>query len=157
MNIKQWYTSQTPREQLIVALTALVAIGGLLYVFVIDPLIQGIGDRQNSITAMQKDLDWMQQQSGAVGPGGVTCRPGNKQTYLLLDEAIKQAKISSPERVTPDGDSGARATFNNVEFNELLTVFGKLKDENCIALKTINMSRKDAGEVSVRLSLAVQE
>ena len=55
--------------------------------------------------------------------------------------------------MTPDGDQGARAQFSNVEFDKLLRVLGGLEQTYGLAVKTINLSRKDAGQVSARLSL----
>ena len=155
--MKDWYTSQTPREQLIVASTAIVAIGALLYLFVYEPLRTGIESRQASVQAKQRDLAWMQQQQPVRASGGTSVRkPLDKAPYLLLDEAIKRANISTPERVTPDGSQGARAQFSNVEFNKLLQVLGGLEQTYGISVKTINLSRKDIGQVSARLSLETE-
>jgi len=151
--MKEWYTSQTPREQLIVAATVIIGIAAVLYMFAFKPLKEGIASRQTSVVAKQRDLEWMKQQRvGSVG-GGQTVQPMPKAPYLLLDEAIKRARISTPDRVTPDGDQGARAQFSKVEFNKLVQVLGGLEQTYGLSVKTINLSRKDAGQVSARLSL----
>lgn len=155
MSMKNWYASQTPREQLIVATVAIVAVSALLYLFVIEPLNTGIDARQSSIASKQRDLDWMKQQKPTKTRTGETKKPIDKAPYILLDEAIKKAKISTPERVTPDGSQGARAQFAKVEFNKLLQVLGGLEQTYGLSVKTINLSRKDEGEVSARLSLEV--
>ncbi len=158
MSIKSWYTSQTPREQFIVAATAIVGIGAILYLFAIEPLNAGIQSKKSSVAAKQKDLAWMQQQKPVASVSGASVRqPLNKAPYLLLDEAIKKAKISTPERVTPDGSQGARAQFSKVEFNKLLQVLGGLEQTYGISVKTINLSRKDIGQVSARLSLETDQ
>jgi len=154
MSMQEWYSSQTPREQFIVAATAIVGITAVLYTFAYKPLSTGIKSRQASVIANQRDLEWMKQQSpGGGGDSGAGIKPMEKAPYLLLDEAIKLASISTPERVTPDGDQGARAQFSNVEFDKLLRVLGGLEQTYGLAVKTINLSRKDAGQVSARLSL----
>lgn len=153
MSVKEWYSSQTPREQFIVAATAIIGIAALLYMMAYKPLSTGITSRKASIAAKQRDLEWMKQQSPAVADGRSAIQPMEKAPYLLLDEAIKRARISTPERVTPDGSEGARAQFSNVEFNKLLQVLGGLEQTYGLSVKTINLSRKDAGEVSARLSL----
>lgn len=152
--MKEWYTSQTPREQLIVAATAFIGIAAVLYMFAFKPLSEGIASRQTSVVAKQRDLEWMKQQRvGPVAGGQQTLQPMPKAPYLLLDEAIKRARISTPDRVTPDGDQGARAQFSKVEFNKLVQVLGGLEQTYGLSVKTINLSRKDAGQVSARLSL----
>jgi len=161
MSIQNWYANQTPREQIIVAFTALVSIGALLYLLVIDPLITGIDDRKSAIAAQQEDLQWMKQQSALVrqlGPGsGSSRKPLDKQPYLLLDDAIAKAQMTQPDRVTPDGGRGARAQFSTVEFDKLLRVLGGLEQSYGLSVKTMNVSKKDEGLVSVRLSLEVDQ
>ena len=39
MSMQEWYTSQTPREQFIVAATAIVGITALLYTFAFKPCL----------------------------------------------------------------------------------------------------------------------
>jgi len=81
----------------------------------------------------------------------------NKPPYLLLDDAIAAAKIKQPDRVTPDGGQGAKAQFSSVEFDKLLQVLGGLEQSYGLSVKTMNVSKKDEGLVSVRLSLEVDQ
>ena len=160
MSIQNWYVNQTPREQVIVAVTALVSISALLYLLVIEPLNTGIAARKTTIAAQQEDLQWMKQQSALVkgrAPGGGTRQPLNKPPYLLLDDAITVAKIRKPDRVTPDGGQGAKAQFSSVEFDKLLQVLGGLEQSYGLTIKTMNVSKKDEGLVSARLSLEVDQ
>ena len=70
MSMQEWYTSQTPREQFIVAATAIVGIGALIYTFAYKPLSSGIKSREASVVANQRDLEWMKQQSPRGSGGG---------------------------------------------------------------------------------------
>lgn len=162
MSIKSWYADQTGREQLIVAITALVAISAGLYLFVIEPLVTGIADRTVTVEAQQKNLAWMQQQSAivkssAAGPGGTVRQPMPQAPYLLLDGAIREKKIAEPERVTPDGSQGARAQISDVEFDKLLEVLGSLDARYGLAITTMNVSKEKEGLVNARFSLEVDQ
>jgi len=159
VSLQNWYVNQTPREQVIVAVVAFVAILTLLYLLVIEPLNTGIAARKSSVAAQQQDLRWMKQQAAVIqrrGPAeGGARKPLNKPPYLLLDDAITVAKIKKPDRVTPDGGQGARAQFSSVEFDKLLQVLGGLEQTYGLTVKTMNVSKKDEGLVSTRLSLEV--
>jgi len=145
--MKQWFSGLA---------VAIVGIGALLFQFVITPLSDGIDARATSIESKQKDLAWMQQLTPARGGAGVSVRqPINEAPYILLDKAIKKAGISSPDRVTPDGSQGARAQFSKVEFDKLVNVLGELENTYGLGVKTINLGRKDDGQVSARLSIEV--
>ena len=102
-----WFNNLNSREQLIVALTAVVGIGAAAYLFVVEPLTKGIADRRISVQAQESDLAWMQQQAAIVKTSGKTAggvrRAMEKAPYLLLDEAIRRASIKAPDRVEPAG------------------------------------------------------
>ena len=163
MSIKSWYVNQTGREQFIVATTAIVALGAGLYLFAVEPLVNGIASRTATVEAQQKNLAWMQQQSAIVkssgggSGGGTTRQPMPQAPYLLLDGAIKAKKIAEPERVTPDGSQGARAQISDVEFDKLLEVLGGLDAKYGLAITTMNVSKEKEGLVNARFSLEVDQ
>jgi len=162
VSMKSWYANQTGREQFIVAATALVAIVAGLYLFVIEPLNAGIATRSTSVESQKKNLAWMRQQSAIVKrsgspSGAVTRQPMPQAPYLLLDRAIRDKKIAEPERVTPDGSTGAKATISSVEFDKLVEVLGGLDARYGLAVTTMNVSKKSEGLVSARFSLEVDQ
>lgn len=162
MSLKTWYANQTGREQFIVATTAIVAIVAGLYLLVIDPLNAGIAARTATVESQKKNLAWMQQQSAMVRRSGLSTSAGARQAmpqapYLLLDRAIRDKKIAAPERVTPDGSTGARAQISNVEFDKLLEVLGGLDSRYGLAVTTMNVSKKNEGVVTARFSLEVSQ
>jgi len=150
-----WFAGQSPREQLILLCTAVVAVVAGLYLFVVEPLSNGSAERQLQVASLQKDLQWMQQQSilvsGTGGSAGIKAM--ESPPYLLLDREIRRAGITAPDRVTPDGNQGAKAQFPEVQFDKLLQVLGSLEDTYGLAIKTANLSKKNEGVVSARLSL----
>ncbi|OED39180.1 hypothetical protein AB833_16745 [Chromatiales bacterium (ex Bugula neritina AB1)] len=157
--MKNWFVNQSAREQIILLVLGFVGGGALLYLFAIEPLAVGIETRKLSVQTQQRDLQWMKQQAALVRSNPATAdrtrRPMNKAPYLLLDEAIRQARIKTPDRVTPDGSQGAKAQFSDVEFDKLLRVLGGLEQTYGLTVKTINLSKKNEGMVSARLSLEV--
>lgn len=163
MSIQSWYANQTGREQFIVATTAIVSVVAGLYLLVVEPLNSGIATRSASVESQKKNLAWMQQQSGivkrsgAATSGAVTRQPMPQAPYLLLDRAIRDKKIAEPERVTPDGSTGARAQISNVEFDKLLEVLGSLDSTYGLAVTTMNVSKKNEGLVTARFSLEVEQ
>ncbi len=159
MSIKDWYANQTPREQAIVACTAVVGICAAGYLFVVEPLVNGTAARQASINAQNRDLAWMKQQeslyAGASSPDSGSRQPITEAPYLLLDKAIRAKQISAPERVTPNGSEGAKAQFEKVEFDKLLEVLGGLDATYGLSVTTINVSKKSEGLVNTRFTLEV--
>ena len=57
MSMQEWYTSQTPREQFIVAATAIVGITALLYTFPLTPVTTRIIVRRLLLEAKQYTLN----------------------------------------------------------------------------------------------------
>ena len=103
---------------------------------------------------MQQQEQLVRNAGGSVA--GVT-RPIEQAPYLLLDKAIRDKKITAPERVTPDGSQGAKAQISNVEFDKLLEVLGGLDATYGLSVTTINVSKKTEGLVNARFSLEVEK
>lgn len=161
MSVKNWFASQTSREQGIIVCVGIVAIGALGYLFAFEPLVNGTASRRASIETQTKDLAWMQQQEQLVRSAGGTVagvtRAMEQAPYLLLDKAIRDKQITAPERVTPDGSQGAKAQISNVEFDKLLEVLGGLDATYGLSVTTMNLSKKTEGLVNARFSLEVEK
>ena len=162
--MKEWYAKQTPRDQKIVMAVAVLVILGLLFALVVHPLRTGLEDRRVSVEAKQNDLDYIRNagaQIRAAGGAGATGRQtSNKAAYVLLDEAIGQAGLSSAvERVEPAGADrkGARAQFGQVDFDKLILVLGQLEGQYGLTVSRASISRKSGGLVSARITLEVPQ
>ena len=158
--MKEWYLRQTPRDQrIVVALTVLV-LAVIFYAVLIHPLVTGLDDRRVRVNAAKEDVQFMLESAAKIkragGAGATQARPGNKAAYVLLDEAIRAAGLANAaDRVEPAGrdKKGARAHFTQVDFDKLMRMLGTLQSKHGLGVTIANISRKDGGFVSARVTL----
>ena len=79
-------------------------------------------------------------------------KTSDKAPYLLIDQVIREAEMSLPERVEPSGADGARVQFNEVEFDKLVGVIAELELYG-LQVSTMTISRKNQGTVSARFNM----
>ena len=159
--MKKWYLQQTQRDQHIVvtvlALTAAVAI----YALVLQPFTNSLENRRVSVAAKDDLLQWMHESAAQLqrARGRIVTNAGKRSdraAYVLLDESIRKAGLSSAaDRVEPAGKKkkGARMQFSQVDFDTLVEMLGTLQSQHGLSVTHANISKKNSGLVSARITL----
>ncbi len=159
--MKEWYLRQSQRDQQIVIVLASLVLAVSIYALLIQPLTSGLESRRISVAARSELLSWMRESatklqrargSGATSSG----KRGDKAAYVLLDESIRKAGLSNAaDRIEPAGKDkkGARVQFSQVDFDKLVRLLGALQSQYGLGISHANISRKDSGLVSARITL----
>jgi len=153
--MKDWYLRQTSRDRLIVLVVGALTILGLLYALAWYPLQTRLARTERALAGKQETLAYLRQGAAVIeAQGGVAVakRESDKSPYLLIDEIIRKAGISPPERFDPSGANGARVQFSEVAFDKLVLVLAELELYG-LQVSTMNISRKNPGTVSVRFNM----
>jgi hypothetical protein len=79
-------------------------------------------------------------------------RSSDKAPYLLLDEIVRNAGVTAPDRNEPAGGNGARVQFGEVEFDKLVLVLAELETYG-LTVSNMTLSRRDVGLVSARFNI----
>ncbi len=154
--MKEWYLRQSSQDRIIVICVAALSVVGLLYAFVWYPINTGLDNNRTLLVSKQQTLAKVQSgaaQLRALGGGtGTQLKQTNKAPFQLIDELIRNAGIKQPERIDPSGNNGARVQMNEVEFDKLVPVLAQLELYG-ISIKTMNITRKNEGTVTVRFNI----
>lgn len=154
--MKDWYLRQSPRDRMIVIAVAVLTVISLVYALGWYPLQSRLDDTRQAIISKTETLDFVRRSAATIkARGGTTAAPvqqSDKAPYLLIDEKIRAAGLTQPERVEPSGDNGARVTFGEVEFDKLVQVLAELETYG-LRITTMNLTRRNAGTVSARISM----
>lgn len=156
--MKDWYLRQTPRDRLIVVTVGILTLLGLAYLFIWFPLSSGLESNRTILNSKQNELERIETgaaQLQALGGGsGVQLKQSNKAPYLLIDQVIRAAGVTQPERLEPSGSGGigARVQFSEVAFDKLVVVLAELELYG-LEVKTMNITRKNPGTVSARFNM----
>ena len=159
--MKEWYLRQSQRDQQIVIAVAALVLAVLIYAMLIQPLITGLENRRASVASRTDLLSWMSESAAKLqrvrGSGATNSGKRNdKAAYVLLDESIRNAGLSAAaDRIEPAGKDkkGARVQFSQVDFDKLVRLLGTLQSQYGLGISHANISQKDGGMVSARITL----
>jgi type II secretory pathway component PulM len=154
--MKEWYIRQSPRDRIIVLAVAALTLIGLLYAFLWFPLNTKLASQRSAIATKTESLAFLEKgavEIKAMGSGSSITKQSNKAPYQLIDQVIRDAGVSQPERVEPVGNDKARVQFSNVAFDKLVGVLAELELYS-VVVDTVNLTRKnESGYVSARLTM----
>lgn len=153
--MKDWYLRQSPRDRMIVLIVGALVLVSLAYAVLWYPVTTRVERATRGIESRSETLAFLEQAAprlrASAGSGPVR-QQSDKQPYLLIDEIIRKAGISQPERVEPSGADGARVQFKEVSFDGLVRVLAELETYGLV-VATMNLSRKNEGTVSARFNM----
>ncbi|MFK7995203.1 MAG: type II secretion system protein GspM [Granulosicoccus sp.] len=154
--MKDWYLRQSPRDRFIVIGVALLSAVGLLYALAWYPLTTRLAQTQQTIIGKQETLQFIREAAGQLQGASANAvsqrKTSDKAPYLLIDQVIREASMTPPERVEPSGANGARVQFSEVEFDKLVGVLAELELYG-LKVSTLTISRKNQGTVSARFNM----
>lgn len=157
--IKQWFNSLPSKEQWMVSGTGFLIIATLLYLVIWEPVHIGLKTEQQKQQSQNEILLWMQQAATEVkglrtSGSRTTIRDKNKPTTLVIEQTINNAGLkSSVRKIESSGKNGARVTFNEAAFNQILVWLNTLATHNGIHVVSANIERASKpGQANVRLT-----
>jgi general secretion pathway protein M len=159
-DIQNWYQGLQQRErQLVLAASAVIVIT-LLYLTVWEPIHQGIEEQTQKYQTQVDILDWMQTAATEVrtlrASGSTNRRVDSSQPVTLMIEKSAATAGLKPylSKLESTSDKGARVTFEDVSFDQLLLWLDTLQTRYGISVSSANLDRADkAGAVKARMTL----
>ncbi|MDQ7074747.1 MAG: type II secretion system protein GspM [Gammaproteobacteria bacterium] len=156
--MKLWFSQLVPREQKWVLMGGSLLLLTLIYLLLIEPALLAREQRQNSVKALQQELLWMQQsQQEALSLGAGQTNSGTRSNgqapYIIVDAAIRRARLGTPERIDPQGKKGTKVQFAQVDFNQLMNMLADLELNHGLRVISANISKMQAGKVNARISV----
>lgn len=160
--MKQYWQSLQQREQrvLIGGGAALVLL--VFYQFIIDPLIQGIEQKQESVAYQRSVVNWMEQAAAQVrtrqtqSPERST-PPGDASVMSLVDASARKFGLADAlKQISPAGER-VRVQLESAGFDRLLRWLDELSREYGITVDTLSVERlPESGSVNATLLLKSQ-
>lgn len=147
---KDWYQSQTPRDQLIVrSVGAFVAVA-LVFLILVLPLVQ---HNQNLATTLSSKVNFYNQMADNAdrfaGNSGVSRGSANTPLLALVSQQARRSGVTLT-RYEQDGDS-LRVWVDGVAFDEAIGWIEALARQFGVRATQVNIDRiAEAGRVNIR-------
>ncbi len=158
--MKAWWISLQTRERMILVIAAAIISIALVYLVLIEPILEQRTALNNQVKAQYKTLVWMQrtsQQVQQLKADTTLSKPANSGQSLLalVESSAKRSKIRKPiQRMEPEGQSGAKLWLEDADFDSLIRWVGALERNQNVVVTRATISRGNSpGRVDSRLSL----
>lgn len=151
-----WYATQKPRDQRVLVIGGLIAALVLLVWLALLPQ-RAASRAQTNLERQQQLLDYMRQVGpslAAAGPGGEV-QPIGESFVVFVDRTAREhglgeALTGSP----PTGNGSFRVTFENADFNLMLTWVHQLSTRYGVLVEGANVTGIGAaGKVNASVQL----
>ncbi len=156
--MKAWFLSLAPRERVTVAGGAGVALLVLVYLLAIEPAIEALAQRQERVATLERQVDRMQEAANEVrslrasGQGNAV-GSSDQAPSLAVESVLAGSGLPQPDSLKSDGDAGARLEFDQVPFDPLVQVLGRLRSEHGLVVTRADITREAEGRVDARVTL----
>lgn len=154
--MKDWLLGLEPRERLVVFGGSGVLLAMLLYLLVIEPVVQARQERRESVAALERELEWMRDAAVELQAlGDVTTDRGgsDRPPYLAIDRALRDAGLTRPQTLEPIGADSARVEFETVAFDSLIRVLERLRARDGLRVARARFRRSAPGKVEAGVTL----
>ncbi|HED17262.1 MAG TPA: type II secretion system protein M [Gammaproteobacteria bacterium] len=157
--LQQWLDTREPRERLLLILGAIVALIGILYFSIWDPLATAIVKKQSSVIRAEETLANMHESATEISrlralSGSSQAR--NKRPLLsTIDATAQTMKLRQMIRtIKPKGQNAVQVWFDDVPFDKLTQWLGQLQITAGVQVESITVHKRDAsGYVQARITL----
>ena len=159
--LRLWWDARSVREQLYVALGAVIAVFLIIYLAVISPINSAVADLQIQVQQQQALAQWLaprvpvlQRLAGKSG----TVQPITATNLLAtVDTRLKQSQFAkSVTEISQSDASSVRVSFNAVPFDDLMLWLAQQWQQSRIAVQQIDVQKTgDAGLAKVIVTLGV--
>jgi general secretion pathway protein M len=137
-----WYASQTPRDQRVLRIGAIVA-ALVAVIAIVVPLQRGLSRAREDVHRSQDDVSWMNSVSPTlVGAGPpVAARPANQSLVVLIANSAAESGLTrSLTATTPSGNGAMRVQLQNADFNLLLGWLHRLSTQQGVRVEDASIS-----------------
>lgn len=159
--MKDWFESLDMREQVFVAVGAIVVIVALLYVMVWAPLDKKHAQLRDDVRQWQSsllELRPLRFTAGSSNSGPSTNVAGSNQTpIIIVDQTLRSRGLDRYRRRSqPTTSNGIRVEFEDVAFDELVLWLGDLSQQYAMDVQAGSFSigaQANPGRINATLTL----
>jgi general secretion pathway protein M len=158
--MKEWISNLDPRERIFLGWGAVMTLGLLVYLFVLQPLQEGMEQAETQVKGKTEQLNRLQtmvREYKQLGPGeeGKTAKGGNESLLSLVDKTSSEQGLKNAiKRLTPEGDDKVRISLENAEFDKVVAWLAELAKEYRLHVDSLVLHPNDSiGFVNGNLQL----
>ncbi len=132
LQLQNWLRGMTPRERLMVGVTAVFVIVALIWLLLLNPLYTSKAKLETRVAEKSTLLVELQrraaQRSSNPGSSAMPVQGLNQSIVVVIDRTTRLRGLSDYlKRNQPDGNNTVRLRFENAPFDDLVTWLSEVK------------------------------
>jgi general secretion pathway protein M len=140
--LRAWYGGLQRREQLVVAVGAVVLGALILLLGVLFPLQSAVTDAVKRAESRREDLAWMQMNAAEVQSSSATVYDDTGEPpMVVVDRVGREAGLGSALKGTQPSGKGVRVQLESAPFDTLVTWLATLDQRYGLAIDSITVDR----------------
>jgi general secretion pathway protein M len=159
--MRDWFDSLESREQLFVALGAVIVLVALLYGLVWAPLDKNHDTLAASVSGWQESLAELRPLKGLAQSSsrsaGSSAAVSQQAPIIVVDQTLRSRGLEQfRRRSQPTSSNGIRVEFENVAFDDLVLWLGDLSDQHSMHVQAGSLSKgsqSGPGRINATLTL----
>lgn len=152
--MRDWFASLAPRERKSVLGAGALVVVVVVYIAVIEPLIEHRAMLERGVAAQRELVTWMRGVAGELDAGAPVSDAGGS-LFAVVDRSVRGTALAGAvQRVQPEGTGTVRVWLDGADFDELVRWVAALDRRHGIGVSSLSVERGPApGAVNVRLTL----
>ncbi|HHC72819.1 MAG TPA: type II secretion system protein M [Thiotrichales bacterium] len=159
--MREWFLSREPRERVILVVAAILTLGVLLHMVIVEPLTEASRRAVRLEESRQATLVWLKsalrELDSLRGRQSTAPAAGGQSLLSLVDRTARQAGLRDRlKKVEPRGSQQAQLWFEEVPFDRLVSWLGELHGRHGYRVVSITIDRQEGeGLVNARLLIGL--
>jgi general secretion pathway protein M len=158
-----WWEARAAREQVMLAIGAMIGTVLIIYVGIIAPLNSTVSDLQAAVKQQQTLVQWLSPRVAVLqrlaGQTGITQPVTTANLLATIDTRLKQSEFArSVTEISQSDANSVRVSFNAVSFDDLMLWLAQQWQQSRIAVVQIDVQKtKDIGVAKVIVTLGIPQ
>lgn len=152
--MREWFASLAPRERASVAGAGVLLAVVVVYLLLIEPMLEHRAMLERGIAAQRDLVTWMRGVAGDIDAGAPLSGDGGS-LFAVVDRSVRGTALAGAiERVQPEGTATVRVWLDGADFDELVRWIATLDRQHGIGVSSLSVERGPApGSVNARMTL----
>lgn len=143
----EWWHRYSQREQRVLLAGGVFVALWLVYMLLVDPLIQFYQQEQRALKDNRELAVWMRQAVADYrAAGGREAPAPSGSVAVAVEQVLRQSGLPEATRIAPQGRNQVTVNFDAVPFDRLMHTLDKLEQEQGLIVQRASASDIEGGE-----------
>ncbi|MGM0565025.1 MAG: type II secretion system protein GspM [Pseudomonadota bacterium] len=138
----EWWYRYSQREQRVLLAGGVFVALWLVYMLLVDPLVQFYQQERQALEDNRELVVWMRQAVADYrAAGGREAAAPSGSVAVAVEQVLRQSGLPEATRIEPQGRNSVTVNFDSVPFDRLMHTLDTLEQEQGMVVRQVRVSR----------------